>query len=93
MINANVDYLDEFISFKPLTNTMAQDLTRRFLAEKNLSQKSVKAMKEILKKLNSVHMKYRLASELGFNDVIETLLNGTPLAFLKDTVWKRGYKQ
>lgn len=50
-------------------------------------------MKEVLKKVESVHMKYRLASELGFTDVIETLLTGTQLAFLKDTVWKKGYKQ
>lgn len=49
-------------------------------------------MKEILRNLSSVHTKYRLASEMGFTDLVEDLLRGGQLAYLKDTVWKKGYK-
>lgn len=93
ILHGRLEFLEDFVASKPLTNTLAQDLTRRFLSEKLLTQNYIKAMKEVLRKVESVHMKYRLASELGFTDVIETLLSGTQLAFLKDTVWKKGYKQ
>lgn len=49
-------------------------------------------MENILKNLPSVHTKYRIASELGFTDLIEELITSGQLAYLKDTVWKRGYK-
>lgn len=49
-------------------------------------------MKNVLDHLMSVHSKYRIASELGFTDIVEDLLRSGQLAYLKDTVWKKGYK-
>lgn len=49
-------------------------------------------MKNVLDHLMSVHAKYRIASELGFTDIVEDLLRSGQLAYLKDTVWKKGYR-
>lgn len=86
--------MKEFLKAYPLTNTLAQEVTGRFVPKKITSVSSIRAMKEFVTHIKNVQVKYRIASELGFTDVIESLLNDqATLAFLKDTVWKKGFKQ
>lgn len=49
-------------------------------------------MKILISELSDVECKYKLASQLGFKDIVEEMLNN-PLvgAYLKDTIWKKGY--
>lgn len=50
-------------------------------------------MKTLINELDDIECKYVLASQLGFKDIIEiTLSNPSSAAYLKDTVWKQGYK-
>lgn len=50
-------------------------------------------MKKFVLKLSDVEVKYRLASHMGFRDVIESMLNGPELPYLKDTVWQSGFSR
>ncbi|KAF2884766.1 hypothetical protein ILUMI_21411 [Ignelater luminosus] len=92
VINNHWNYLDGFLSSFPLTDTLINDISRKFLNLKAISDTTTRNMKEIINKCASVRTKYRIASELGFSDLVEDLLAGNQLAFLKDTVWKKGYK-
>lgn len=50
------------------------------------------SMQQLISKLKDVECKYTLASQLGFKNVIENILgNATVTAYLKDTVWRKGY--
>lgn len=51
-----------------------------------------KMMKQIVDSVKSVEVKYRVASQLGFKDILESMISGSDLAYLKDTVWRRGTK-
>lgn len=94
ILNSDLNYLNEFLKAYPLTNTLIQEVTGRFVPKKITSTSSIQAMKEFISRIKNVQVKYRIASELGFTEVIETMLNDpAALAFLKDTVWKKGYKQ
>lgn len=49
-------------------------------------------MKILISELSDVECKYVLASQLGFKDIVETMLSNPMIgAYLKDTVWKKGY--
>lgn len=48
-------------------------------------------MRRFVKAIGPVDIKYRIASQLGFRDILESMLNGAELAYLKDTVWRRGF--
>ncbi|KAK4884275.1 hypothetical protein RN001_000546 [Aquatica leii] len=85
-------YLEEFLVSFPLADSLLNDMSKKFLSLSSVSSQELRNMKEIIRKSTSVHVKYRIASELGFTDVIEELLESNQLAYLKDTVWKKGYK-
>ncbi|KAG5898667.1 hypothetical protein JTB14_005426 [Gonioctena quinquepunctata] len=89
----NLIYLQSYMKHRSLTeNNIVHDISRRFLAANLNTYQEMNSMKSILHKLPSVHTKYRIASELGFTDMVEDLIRGGQLAYLKDTVWKKGYK-
>lgn len=50
-------------------------------------------MKKFVLGISDVEIKYRVASQMGFRDVIESLLNGPELPYLKDTVWQSGFNR
>lgn len=80
------------MTYLPLNDTLVHNISRKFLNYKTTSANAASNMKNILHKLSSIHIKYRLASELGFLEVVEEILDGNQLSYLKDTVWKKGYK-
>jgi hypothetical protein len=81
------------------TLNIAKDLTRllsfsiRFQLEANITQEMAQQMKKFVLGISDVEIKYRVASQLGFRDVIESLLTGPALPYLKDTVWQSGFSR
>ena len=60
--------------------------------EKSITHTMTDNMKILISELLDVECKYVLASQLGFKDVVEIMLNNPMIgAYLKDTVWKKGY--
>lgn len=49
-------------------------------------------MKWFVSSVNLLDIKYRVASQLGFKDILQNLLNSPDMAYLKDTVWQSGFK-
>lgn len=64
----------------------------RYCLEKNINHSMTDNMKILISELSDVECKYKLASQLGFKNIVEEMLNN-PLvgAYLKDTIWKKGY--
>lgn len=87
-----MDYVEKFTDHFILSDHLVYDMSRKFLNMSYISSNNIKYMKQILMRLSSVHAKYKIASELGFSDIIEDLLTEDKLAYLKDTVWKKGYR-
>nr|CAI5834396.1 unnamed protein product [Callosobruchus analis] len=92
ILRKNLQYLEAFMKQVRLTDNIVHDISRKFLAANINSPVEIESMKAILDELCSVHTKYRISSELGFTDVVEDLIQSGQLAYLKDTVWKKGYK-
>lgn len=65
----------------------------RFQLEANITQEMAQQMKKFVLGISDVEIKYRVASQMGFRDVIESLLNGPELPYLKDTVWQSGFSR
>ncbi|XP_044265423.1 spatacsin-like isoform X2 [Tribolium madens] len=92
VVKNNATYLEDFLKHLPLTDNLAHDISRKFIVSSINSVSEIKCMKNILSRLPSLHVKYRIASELGFTDLVEDLIASGQLVYLKDTVWKKGYK-
>ncbi|XP_022921323.2 spatacsin [Onthophagus taurus] len=92
VVKSSPDYLNQYLSTFELSKTLLHEISRKFLSYSNPSDKMIVNMKNILNKFSSVHTKYRIASELGFSDIVERLLESNQLCYLKDTVWKSGYR-
>ncbi|GJQ78510.1 hypothetical protein Trydic_g11624 [Trypoxylus dichotomus] len=86
------DFFQSFALSFPITESLVHDISRIYLNSRTITVAISKNMHTILNNLNSLHAKYRIASELGFTDIVEELLNSQQLSYLKDTVWKSGYK-
>lgn len=92
VVKNNTKYFYSFLQHLPLTETLVYDISRRFITSNVRSTTENRCMKNIVTNLPSLHMKYRIASELGFTDLVQDLLASGQLVYLKDTVWKKGYK-
>lgn len=65
----------------------------RFQQEKVLSDLMVKNMKQFIQMITLCDLKYRVCSQLGFKDLLQSLLSEPCLPYLKDTVWQSGFKK
>ena len=64
----------------------------RYRLEKSINHSMTDNMKILISELSDVECKYMLASQLGFKDIVEEILNDSMIgAYLKDTIWKKGY--
>jgi len=64
----------------------------RYCLEKNINHSMTNNMKTLISELSDVECKYKLASQLGFKDIVEEMLNNLLVgSYLKDTIWKKGY--
>lgn len=65
----------------------------RFQSERETSQSVEMNMKWFVSSISLLDVKYRIASQLGFKDILQSLLNNPDMAYLKDTVWQSGFKK
>lgn len=91
VVNGDMNYLQQFVDNFLLSDHLVHDISRKFLNSKQ-EPTATSNMKEILMQMPSVLVKYRVASELGFSDILQDLLGEEKVAYLKDTVWKRGFR-
>jgi len=64
----------------------------RYRLEKSINHSMTDNMRNLVSQLSDIECKYMLASQLGFKDIVEEMLNDPILgSYLKDTVWKKGY--
>lgn len=49
-------------------------------------------MRILVSELLDIECKYMLASQLGFKNIVEEMLNNPIVgSYLKDTIWRKGY--
>ncbi|XP_046739690.1 spatacsin isoform X2 [Diprion similis] len=88
----NTKYLKDFMTTNELTTAIVKDSVKRYQLEKYITKEMVENMQQLISMLKDVECKYSLASQLGFKNVIETILGDAAIsAYLKDTVWRKGY--
>lgn len=64
----------------------------RYRLEKSINHSMTDNMRILISELSDVECKYMLASQLGFKDIVEEILNDPIVgSYLKDTIWKKGY--
>ncbi|XP_049816483.1 spatacsin [Schistocerca nitens] len=93
IVNREATYFSEFTQSMTLTTAHVEDIARRFQMEPNVTQDMAQEMKKFILHAPSVEVKYRIASQLGFKDIIQSLLNGPEVAYLKDTIWRKGFRR
>ncbi|XP_031835040.1 spatacsin isoform X2 [Nomia melanderi] len=92
ILNGETKYLKDFIASKTLTSSLVEDCARRYRLEKGITHTMTDNMKMLISELSDVECKYMLASQLGFKNIVESMLNNPMIvAYLKDTVWKKSY--
>ncbi|XP_050480517.1 spatacsin isoform X1 [Bombus huntii] len=92
ILNGETKYLKDFIAVNKLTPSLVRNCVRRYRLEKSITHTMTDNMKILISELSDVECKYVLASQLGFKGIVETMLNNPMIgAYLKDTVWKKGY--
>lgn len=93
ILKGEKQYLKDFTTVMKLTSNLVEDCTRRYRSEKSITYSMKDHMKSLISKLADVECKYTLASQLGFKEIVETMLDSPAItAYLKDTTWKKGYK-
>ncbi|XP_066259564.1 spatacsin isoform X2 [Euwallacea similis] len=92
ILNTNITYFDQFVETLGITDEIIQDIARKFLSSNLATGQQLMNIKHILGLIESLHLKYRLASELGFSNLALEVINSENIFYLKDTVWKSGYK-
>ncbi|CAK9804301.1 SPG11 [Anthophora quadrimaculata] len=92
ILNGEIKYLKDFIAVNKVSPGLVKDCVCRYRLEKNITHTMTDNMKMLISELSDVECKYVLASQLGFKTIVETMLNNPMIdAYLKDTVWKKGY--
>ncbi|XP_076176182.1 spatacsin isoform X3 [Ptiloglossa arizonensis] len=91
ILNDNTKYLRDFIAMKKLTPGLVQDCAHRYISEKSITRTMADNMRTLVSEISDVECKYMLASQLGFKNIVEAMLDNPMIdAYLKDTVWKKG---
>ncbi|XP_076661193.1 spatacsin-like [Halictus rubicundus] len=92
ILNGETKYLKDFMTVEKLTASLVQDCARRYRLEKGITHTMTDNMKMLISELSDIECKYMLASQLGFKTLVQSMLNNPMIvAYLKDTVWKKGY--
>ncbi|RZF35472.1 hypothetical protein LSTR_LSTR014531 [Laodelphax striatellus] len=76
-----------------LSAKVVHQVARRFQLEKTVTGAMEKNMKQFVQMISLTDLKYRVCSQLGFKDILHSLLSGPDLPYLKDTVWRSGFKK
>lgn len=84
------DYIIEYCVRMELSDDMIEHLVKNYIqTQTNITTRMEKAMSTIIEMVQSVTLRYRLASLLSDKRTIATLINGDCLYYLKDTNYGR----
>lgn len=84
------DYIIEYCVRMELTDDMIEHLVKNFLqSQSSATPKMERAISIIIEMVQSVTLRYKLASLLSDKRIIATLINGDCLYYLKDTNYGR----
>lgn len=90
VLQGKSDYIIEYCVRMELSDDMIEHLVKNFIqTQTNITQKMEKSMSTIIEMVQSVTLRYRLASLLSDKRTIATLINGDCLYYLKDTNYGR----
>uniref|UniRef100_A0A1B6BXG2 Spatacsin C-terminal domain-containing protein n=1 Tax=Clastoptera arizonana TaxID=38151 RepID=A0A1B6BXG2_9HEMI len=92
IVQGQTSYLNAWCQHNNFTLTIVQDVARRFQNSKLANSNMEINMKWFLSAVSQVDIRYRICSQLGFKDLLETILSGPDLAYLKDTIFQKGIK-
>ncbi|GFT33800.1 spatacsin [Trichonephila clavipes] len=84
VLRGDREYLREFQSHMGLTTSLIIDVVKRYKKLSSKTENMVRNMKLLLSLCSNIKMKYSLAQELGFSDMISELLMGEASSFLQD---------
>lgn len=85
-------YFNEFAETLGVTDELLQDIVIKCQPLRSLNTSQLKNIKYLIEQVESLHIKYLLASEFGFSRVVNDVINSDQIYYLKDTVYKSGYK-
>lgn len=90
VIQGKGDYIIEYCVRMELADDMIEHLVKNFIQmQQSATTKMEKAISTIIEMVQSVTLRYRLASLLGDKRAIATMINGDCLYYLKDTNYGR----
>ncbi|XP_039288818.1 spatacsin [Nilaparvata lugens] len=86
-------FMHAFMQHHSLTPKLVYQVATRFQLDKMATAAMEKNMKQFVQLIALSDLKYRVCSQLGFKDVLSSQLTGSDhLPYLKDTVWRQGFK-
>lgn len=87
------EYFLAWSSCMELTPAIVQNISYRLQRTTGVTRDMTSKMQWLLGHVMDMDVRYKIASELGLKDMVESLLQAPEVAYLKDTVWQRGYKR
>ncbi|XP_058814826.1 spatacsin [Topomyia yanbarensis] len=89
IVNGEAQYLEDYLDRMPLTDVMVEHLVKTFQLEPCVTPEMERAIAGLVKLVESVTLKYRLASLLGLKRTLHELINENSLYYLKDCDYGR----
>ncbi|XP_037034806.1 spatacsin [Bradysia coprophila] len=86
---SNEKFLVDFCDRHSITDEMIENLVKNFQIQTNITAKMEQHISNLVEMVESVTMRYRLASLLGLKRLIAQLINENSLFYLKDTNYGR----
>nr|XP_029720124.1 spatacsin-like [Aedes albopictus] len=90
IVNGELNYLEDYLDRLPLTDEMIEALVKKFQQEPRVTPEMERAIAGLVDLVESVTLKYRLASLLGLKRTINELINQNSFYYLKDSDYGRG---
>ncbi|XP_066273752.1 spatacsin-like isoform X2 [Branchiostoma lanceolatum] len=84
VLSGDFRYLDDYLAHMSLNSGIFVDIVGRYRREGSKSSQVTGNLKKLLGYCREVHVIYRLATEMGFNDLCVQLLEGDGGAYLRD---------
>ncbi|XP_052864582.1 uncharacterized protein LOC128271180 [Anopheles cruzii] len=85
VIDGQSAYVEDYLERLSLTDPMIETLVKMFQLEPQITPTMEQAIGTFIERIQSVTLKYRLASLLGLKKTIHALINGGAVYYLKDT--------
>nr|XP_042911736.1 spatacsin [Parasteatoda tepidariorum] len=92
VIRGDRDYLLEFQAHFGLPTSLISDVVKRYKKLPSKNESTTRNMKLLLSMCSNIKVKYSLAHEMGFSDVLSELLMGEASSYLQDLIANNSIK-